>query len=445
MWGPTALGLRNPYRSTWDGGRLLVANVGGNFHNKAWESVFAATPGANFGWPTCEGGACGGAVFGWPHNNEGSAIIGGYVLRHPAVPPELQGCYVYADFITGVVSCAWLPLAPPADYAAVRRERLLDGVGRPVAIEPGRDGSILIALDKGQVLRVAFATAAAATSTATAVTAVPPPAAAAQTTLNVSEFIAGQPVAFEATGCEGCEYLWDVQLRHENHTHPVFTATTPRGSFVPPRSGHEYFGPFELTLTVRSPTGGSIRSTTSLPPARAALLLDTEPPGIPIEVQWRNATPPVSLSAVLGYEYEVAVPASHGACHFVGWDDGESSNARRVTIAGPAAYAARFACADAMTCLKCRVDGTRCRECIDGAGNVVTGHKCRAAFVHDNQFYCPQAQPRQSGPEYTCLRCTKRQHRCRECIDAEGAPASPHTCRGAFKDATGARYCPLVA
>jgi hypothetical protein len=111
-----AYGLRNPWRFSFDRlrGDLVIADVG----ERAYEEVdFAAGPdrglGANFGWNRFEalhtypGGALVTppfpAGFTFPivekaHAGDGfCSIIGGYVVRDPALP-ELAGQYLYGDF-----------------------------------------------------------------------------------------------------------------------------------------------------------------------------------------------------------------------------------------------------------------------------------------------------------------------------------------------------------
>ncbi|HWP33179.1 MAG TPA: PQQ-dependent sugar dehydrogenase, partial [Solirubrobacterales bacterium] len=113
-----ALGLRNPYRASFGpSGELIVADVG----QAAWEEVDLGTPtgtpaattlaGANLGWPTCEG-ACDppdasfvDPVFQYPHDGgpseaTGCAVIGGLVVRDPALA-GLTGRYLYGDRCRG--------------------------------------------------------------------------------------------------------------------------------------------------------------------------------------------------------------------------------------------------------------------------------------------------------------------------------------------------------
>jgi hypothetical protein len=138
-----AYGLRNPFRFSFDraGGGMVIGDVG----QKAREEVdFAppgSPPGANYGWNCREGllegpstdSGCAGSkagdfvspVFDYPHEDPGGgaafgcAIIGGYVVRDPALG-DLAGRYVYGDLCNGEVRS--LDLANP--LASDRSENL---------------------------------------------------------------------------------------------------------------------------------------------------------------------------------------------------------------------------------------------------------------------------------------------------------------------------------
>ena len=113
-----ALGLRNPWRisfDTGDEGALFVSDVGQNL----WEEVDIVTKGGNYGWHIREGmhcfdpknpndsaascpdkGASGemliDPIIEYGHDL-GTAVVGGYVYHGQALP-ELQGKYVFADW-----------------------------------------------------------------------------------------------------------------------------------------------------------------------------------------------------------------------------------------------------------------------------------------------------------------------------------------------------------
>ncbi|HEV7459398.1 MAG TPA: PQQ-dependent sugar dehydrogenase [Solirubrobacteraceae bacterium] len=136
-----ALGLRNPYRFSFDAGTgdLALGDVGENTREEIDVRPFGAGPGANFGWSVCEGemlfvpGPAGFTVdpcpgspvadyvapaLTYPHSGAAfcsGAVIGGRVARDPTVP-ELLGRYLYGDFCQGFIRSATLtPTTAPVD------------------------------------------------------------------------------------------------------------------------------------------------------------------------------------------------------------------------------------------------------------------------------------------------------------------------------------------
>ncbi len=108
-----ATGVRNPWRNSFDGNDLYIADVGQN----AWEeiSVIPATEaGANLGWKVMEGPVCFESdtcdasgfvapVHSYSHADTGGcSLTGGYVYRGAAIP-EIAGHYFFADFCSGRV------------------------------------------------------------------------------------------------------------------------------------------------------------------------------------------------------------------------------------------------------------------------------------------------------------------------------------------------------
>ena len=102
-----ALGLRNPWRPSFDRGLgdFYIADVG----QSQWEEIDIGQNGANYGWPAFEGPGVfpGGPVTGgtavppiyFYDHSVGQSITGGYVYRGEA--EALQGQYFFADFVAG--------------------------------------------------------------------------------------------------------------------------------------------------------------------------------------------------------------------------------------------------------------------------------------------------------------------------------------------------------
>ncbi|WP_267640565.1 PQQ-dependent sugar dehydrogenase [Haloarchaeobius amylolyticus] len=122
-----AWGFRNPWRMSFSGEDLLVADVGQN----RFEEVSLVRAGGNYGWNVREGTHCYAAdscptetpdgdplvdpVVEYPHERDGEtlgiAVVGGYVYEGSAVP-ALQDRYVFGDWRGG--SGGRLYVADPA-------------------------------------------------------------------------------------------------------------------------------------------------------------------------------------------------------------------------------------------------------------------------------------------------------------------------------------------
>ena len=105
-----AYGLRNPWRFSFDGGRIIIADVGHGYQEEINFLRIADARGANFGWPAFQGNEPFGGVHGrdpptfpmhtYAHSGECNAVVGGYVVRDPTLT-ALFGRYIYGDYCTG--------------------------------------------------------------------------------------------------------------------------------------------------------------------------------------------------------------------------------------------------------------------------------------------------------------------------------------------------------
>lgn len=112
-----AVGLRNPWRMSFDGDDLWIADVGQN----AREEITLAPAGSNHGWAWYEGNRPGakfnntinGAsrnslvhttpIYEYSHGSgefQGRSVTGGFVYRGENVP-QLTGKYIFADYVSG--------------------------------------------------------------------------------------------------------------------------------------------------------------------------------------------------------------------------------------------------------------------------------------------------------------------------------------------------------
>ena len=102
-----AYGFRNPWQLTFDNqtGALWMADVGQDLQ----EEINLVEKGGNYGWRRREGSYPFGNIPAdlatidplWEYDHQvGKSITGGLVVRGSNIP-ELEGCYLYGDFVSG--------------------------------------------------------------------------------------------------------------------------------------------------------------------------------------------------------------------------------------------------------------------------------------------------------------------------------------------------------
>jgi glucose/arabinose dehydrogenase len=157
-----ASGLRNPWRFSFDGEQVYIADVGQGAREEV--NITALSQGGrNYGWNIMEGGACYGAstcdrtgltlpAFEYEHGANkvnGCSITGGFVYRGRAIP-ELAGRYFYSDYCRGYVKSF---LASAAGIVE-QRDWNLSGAGQVVSF--GRDGAgeLYVIRASGRIWRI---------------------------------------------------------------------------------------------------------------------------------------------------------------------------------------------------------------------------------------------------------------------------------------------------
>ena len=141
-----AWGLRNPWRWSFDRmtGDLWVGDVG----QGAIEEVDKVELGGNYGWRCREGSTTFDTTGNCPaglidpvteyDHGAGQSITGGYVYRGAAIP-DLQGFYVFADFLSGRI---WA--LPAASGTGSTADELLDTNLLISSFAEGNDGELYV-------------------------------------------------------------------------------------------------------------------------------------------------------------------------------------------------------------------------------------------------------------------------------------------------------------
>lgn len=152
-----ALGMRNPWRWSFDGADAFIGDVGQDAIEELDILPIADLPGANFGWSEYEASACfngpcdpAGKVFPvveLTHDDGACSIIGGAVYRGTCAP-DLAGRYFFTDYCD--TTLRWLTW----DGAAITASGSGDGKPQPASIHPDALGEIWVTNTEGKIFRL---------------------------------------------------------------------------------------------------------------------------------------------------------------------------------------------------------------------------------------------------------------------------------------------------
>lgn len=157
-----ASGLRNPWRYSFDGNQLYIADVGQDRREEIDVAVSTAG-GLNYGWNITEGTLCYGAascdltgltapVFEYDHGGTACSITGGFVYRGAALP-ELAGHYFYSDYCAGFLKSGIVS----GGALSSQRDWGLTGLGNIVSFGRDGQGELYLISATGKIYRIARA------------------------------------------------------------------------------------------------------------------------------------------------------------------------------------------------------------------------------------------------------------------------------------------------
>jgi glucose/arabinose dehydrogenase len=159
-----AFGLRNPFRWSFDGSKIVIGDVGFNRREEIDYESRRSLLGANFGWNVFEGSKrfqpgptppqYEPPVFEYRHkkppNGRFRSITGGVVVRDRRLQ-SLYGRYLYADYIRGFVDSLILRQRGARDKQQLFAPGETD---QPVAIAEGPRHRVYIVSIQGEVYRL---------------------------------------------------------------------------------------------------------------------------------------------------------------------------------------------------------------------------------------------------------------------------------------------------
>jgi glucose/arabinose dehydrogenase len=152
-------GVRNPWRNSWDGDNLFVADVGQGQREEI-TVLTRASAGANLGWPVLEGSGClsgstcdrggfTGPVYEYSHA-DGCSITGGYVYRGAAIP-GLAGTYFFSDYCSGWLHSFRYVGGGVTDF---REWDEVGSIGRVTSFGVDAGGEIYLTVADGRLLKL---------------------------------------------------------------------------------------------------------------------------------------------------------------------------------------------------------------------------------------------------------------------------------------------------
>lgn len=163
-----AWGLRNPWRWSFD--RLTGELWAGDVGQGAWEEIDIIERGKNYGWrcfegnhpfnlANCDANESVAPIYEYEHpGGDNRSVTGGFVYRGAALP-QLDGVYIFGDFISGTV---WGLTRTASGVSVVE---LAQSVGNISAFGEGRDGDLyIVEFGGGTILRMDAAPTVSGTS-----------------------------------------------------------------------------------------------------------------------------------------------------------------------------------------------------------------------------------------------------------------------------------------
>jgi glucose/arabinose dehydrogenase len=183
-----------------------------------------------------------------------------------------------------------------------------------------------------------------------------PPTATIDTPLIDTMYDAGDTINFAGTGTDpeqgnlpAAAFTWEVVFHHAAHTHPFiqpFSGQTG-GSFQIPTTGETAADVFyRIHLTVTDEFGFTGSTTRDLTPNTSMITLDTNPPGLQLQLDDQPTATAISFESVVGFTRTLGVtsPQQFGGTwyRFAAWSDAGTARHEIATPGDDTSYSATF-------------------------------------------------------------------------------------------------------
>ncbi|WP_415281128.1 PQQ-dependent sugar dehydrogenase [Candidatus Nitrososphaera sp. FF02] len=182
-----------------------------------------------------------------------------------------------------------------------------------------------------------------------------PPDGAIDAPVAGTKYIAGDTISFGGSGTDtedgtlpASAFHWEVLLHHNIHTHPfeIFDGIKSGTFTIPQQSETDHDVFYRIYLTVTDSTGLQHTSTRDLLPNKATITVDSNIPGLSINLDGQPHATPYSVLGVVGVARTLDAPltqSSNGETYqFQSWSDGGATTHSIITPAVDTTYIANY-------------------------------------------------------------------------------------------------------
>lgn len=174
-----------------------------------------------------------------------------------------------------------------------------------------------------------------------------PPVATILSPADGDPFRAGDTISFSGSAFDaedgiipGGSLSWEILFHHNGQTDTVLTLqNASSGSFTVPTVGLDSLGDvfYEVRLTATDSDGFTDTVWHLLDPQRSTVTIDSVPPGIGLTFEGSGVSPPYSVSALVGHQYQIGAPNGVAGGFLVTFNSWSDNGAQTHAVSAPSA------------------------------------------------------------------------------------------------------------